>query len=87
MATKTVKVGSSVGLHARPAAVIADYVARSGFAVKLSTAAKGPIDAKSAMMIITLGAKHGDDVAIECEDRETLEGVAELIANNMEAKK
>ncbi|WP_336249242.1 HPr family phosphocarrier protein [Stomatohabitans albus] len=86
MATVTVKVGSSVGLHARPAAVIADYVARSGHTVKLSTAAKGPIDAKSTMMIITLGAKHGDDVAIECDDKETLMGVAELISNNMEAK-
>lgn len=86
MATKTVKVGASVGLHARPAAVIADYVARSGHTVKLSTASKGPVDAKSTMMIITLGAKHGDDVAIECDDKETLDGVAELIAGNIDAE-
>lgn len=86
MATKTVKVGASVGLHARPAAIIADFVARSGQTVKLSTASKGPVDAKSTMMIITLGAKHGDDVAIECDDKETLEGVAKLIEGDLDAE-
>lgn len=85
MASVTVKVGSAVGLHARPAAVIADFVARSGFDVRLSTATKGPIDAKSAMMIITLGAKNGDEVTIESEDQATLDGVAELIANNIQS--
>lgn len=86
MATKTVKVGASVGLHARPAAVIADFVSRSGHTVKLSTASKGPVDAKSTMMIITLGAKHGDDVAIECDDKATLDGVAALIEKDLDGE-
>ena len=38
MASKTVKVGSSVGLHARPAAVISQEAAKLSSTVTLATA-------------------------------------------------
>ncbi len=46
MASKTVKVGSSVGLHARPAAVISQEAAKLSSTVTLAAEGGEPIDAK-----------------------------------------
>ena len=43
MASKTVKVGSSVGLHARPAAVISQEAAKLSSTVTLATEGGEPI--------------------------------------------
>ena len=59
MPSTTVAVGSSIGLHARPAALIADAVAEAGVDVTLATADSEPVDAGSALMIMTLGATKG----------------------------
>jgi len=59
MASRTVTVGSSVGLHARPAAVISQKAAQLGSAVTLATDGD-PIDAKSVLGIMTLGASSGE---------------------------
>ncbi|WP_352284385.1 HPr family phosphocarrier protein, partial [Pseudoalteromonas sp. Q18-MNA-CIBAN-0097] len=53
MASKTVKVGSSVGLHARPAAVISQEAAKLSSTVTLATEGGEPIDAKSVLLIMT----------------------------------
>ena len=54
MASKTVKVGSSVGLHARPAAIVAEKAGEFDEEITLATAEEGPIDASSMMLIMTL---------------------------------
>ncbi len=59
MPTKTVIVGSAIGLHARPAAIIAEAVVNAGVAVTLSMDDGEPVDAGSALMIMTLGAGNG----------------------------
>ena len=81
MATKTVTVGSTVGLHARPAALIAQ-AATNG--VTLAMDGKGPVDAGSALMIMTLGAKFGDQVTVESDDEAMLATVADLVASNLD---
>lgn len=81
MATKTVTVGSSVGLHARPAALIAQ-AATSG--VTLAMEGKSPVDAGSALMIMTLGAKFGDEVIVESDDEAMLATIADMVASDLD---
>jgi len=47
MPSKTVIVGSAIGLHARPAAIIAEAVVNAGVPVTLSTDGGEPVDAGS----------------------------------------
>ena len=53
MHTKTVIVGSSIGLHARPAAIISEAVVNAGVPVTLTLEGGEPVDAGSALMIMT----------------------------------
>ncbi|NLE81975.1 MAG: HPr family phosphocarrier protein [Rhodococcus sp.] len=85
MSSKTVAVGSSIGLHARPAGVIAEAVADSGVAVTLAVADGEPVDAGSALLIMTLGATQGTEVIIETADEATLEKIAGLVAADLDA--
>ena len=54
MPAKTVIVGSAIGLHARPAAIIAEAVVNAGVPVTLSVDGGEPVVAGSALMILTL---------------------------------
>ncbi len=85
MPSITVAVGSSIGLHARPAAVIADAVAAAGVPVTLAVEGVDPVDAGSALMIMTLGATQGVEVTVSSEDQPTLDKVAELVAADLDA--
>ena len=59
MPSKSVVVGSAVGLHARPAAIIAEKAAELGSDVTING-----VDASSSLMIMTLGAGNGDTVEV-----------------------
>ena len=85
MPSKTVAVGSAVGLHARPAALIAEAVGASGAMVTLAVADGEPVDAGSALMIMTLGAAKDTEVTIESDDADALAKVAELVAADLDA--
>ena len=69
MPSNTVTVGSAIGLHARPAALIAQAATELGVPVTLSTDGEEPVDAGSALMIMTLGAGHGDQVTSRATTR------------------
>ena len=68
MHTKTVIVGSAIGLHARPAAIISEAAVNAGVPVTLSVDGGEPVDAGSALMIMTLGAGNGAQVTVASED-------------------
>lgn len=85
MASKTVAVGSSIGLHARPAGIIAEAAAESGVPVTLSVADGEPVDAGSALMIMTLGAEQGTEVTVESDDDDVLGRIADLVAQDLDA--
>ena len=70
MPTKTVVVGSAVGLHARPAAIISEAAGELDAEVTLATPGGDPVDASSALMIMTLGAGNGDSVEVSSDDQE-----------------
>lgn len=79
MASRTVIVGSSVGLHARPAAMVAEAAARYTDEVTLSMAGGSPVDAASPLMIMTLGAERGAEVTVTSDNAEAVDAVAALI--------
>ncbi|NLG54054.1 MAG: HPr family phosphocarrier protein [Rhodococcus sp.] len=85
MATTTVTVGSSIGLHARPAGIIADAVTEAGTPVTLAIAGGEPIDGGSALLIMSLGATQGTEVTVECDDPATLAAIADLVAADLDA--
>lgn len=85
MPSTTVTVGSAIGLHARPAAVISEAVADAGVDVTLAVDGEEPVDAGSALMIMTLGATKGTQVTVESEDQATLDKIAALVASDLDA--
>jgi len=85
MPSKTVKVGSSVGLHARPATLIAQAVAETGVPVTIATTGGSPVDAGSALLIMTLGAKAGDEVEVSSDDEAALERIAGMVEQDLDA--
>ncbi|MEV0059756.1 HPr family phosphocarrier protein [Nocardia sp. NPDC050718] len=85
MASTTVTVGSSVGLHARPAALIAEAVGAAGVPVTIALVGGEPVDAGSALMIMTLGAGQGAEVVITSDDQPTLDKITELVASDLDA--
>lgn len=85
MSSTTVTVGSSIGLHARPAGIIADAVVAAGVPVTLSVDGGEPVDAGSALMIMTLGAERGTVVTVTCDDDAVLAQVADLVVADLDA--
>jgi len=80
MITRTATIASSVGLHARPANLFVQEVARLGVPVMIHTVGKRPVDARSMLGVMTLGAKHGDVVTLTSEDPEAAEALDSLAA-------
>lgn len=81
MPTKSVLVGSAVGLHARPAAIIAEAAGELG-----STVTINGVDAGSSLMIMTLGAKKGDEVEVAGDDAAAVEAIAALVERDLDAE-
>ncbi|MFZ2624113.1 MAG: HPr family phosphocarrier protein [Propionibacterium sp.] len=86
MASKQAVVGSSVGLHARPAALIAEKAGDFDDEILLSIPDSDdePVDAASPLMIMTLGAGKGAVVKIESENAEAVDTIAALIEKDLD---
>lgn len=86
MSTRTVIVGSEVGLHARPAAKLTRAVQAAGVPVRISMGGGEPVDAASVLAVMTLGADHGAEVTLHAEGAdEVLDQLAGLIASDLDA--
>lgn len=85
MPSVTVTVGSSVGLHARPAGLIADAATALGVPITLSTPGGEPVDAGSALFIMTLGAACGDQVTVTSDDPAAVARISELVQADLDA--
>ncbi|MBF6101453.1 HPr family phosphocarrier protein [Nocardia cyriacigeorgica] len=85
MPSTTVTVGSSIGLHARPAALIAEAVAASCVPVTLALPGGEPVDAGSSLMIMTLGATCGTEVVVTSDDQPTLDKIVGMVASDLDA--
>jgi len=85
MPVLSVVVGSAVGLHARPAAIIAEKAEELGVEVLLGLPGDEPVDASSALMIMTLGAAKGDTVEVSGDDQAAVEAIAALVQQDLDA--
>lgn len=85
MPSKTVTVGSSVGLHARPAATIAAAAAEQSAPVTLTAPGGEPVDAGSALLIMTLGASQGTEIVVQSDDQAAVDAVAALVEADLDA--
>ena len=87
MAEATIPVKHKVGLHARPAALFVQTAAKfsSTVLVKNLTANGKFVDAKSIIMVLTLGVMKDHQVVIQTEGADAqaaLEALQALIENN-----
>lgn len=87
MASKTVTVGSSVGLHARPAAIIAEAAGEYDDDITLSVEGNEEgVDAASPLLIMTLGAEKGTVVTVTSDNEAAVDEIAALIAKDLDAE-
>nr|WP_236684780.1 HPr family phosphocarrier protein [Corynebacterium uterequi] len=80
MITRTATIGSSVGLHARPAALFVQAVEDTGYEITIALDGEEAVDADSVLEVMTLGAGHGDVVTLACEDEAAAGALDELVA-------
>ncbi len=88
MTTRTAQIASSVGLHARPAALFVQAVNESGVAVTIAKLGGTPVPANSMLGVMALGAKHGDTVELASEDpgaEQALDTLAALLQTDLDA--
>ena len=85
MHTTTVTVGSSVGLHARPASIISEAAAELDSEVLIGLPGSPGVDAGSSLLIMTLGAGHGDAVEVSGEVEADVAAIAALVVQDLDA--
>ncbi|MFC5281063.1 HPr family phosphocarrier protein [Arcanobacterium canis] len=85
MAERVVTVGSKVGLHARPAAKVAEAAEEAGVDILL-TFGEEEADAASILEIMSLGAMNGDEVTVSGEDEVAVNTIADLIASDLDGE-
>ncbi|MDQ1535977.1 MAG: phosphocarrier protein HPr [Actinomycetota bacterium] len=80
MSQRNVKIASSVGLHARPAALFVQAVNATGLAVQISRTGDKPVDARSILGVMALGAKFGEEVLLTADGDGADAALDELVA-------
>lgn len=75
--TRTVRIGSSHGLHARPASLFAQAAKDAGIPVTIAKDSGTPANAASILAVIALGAEHGDYVTLTADG----DGATEVLDN------
>jgi phosphocarrier protein HPr len=85
MPNKTVTVGSSGGLHVRPAAIIAEAAGALDSEVTLAVPGGAPVDAASSLLIMTFGASYGDQVEVVGDDQAAVDTIAALVERDLDA--
>ncbi|WP_460774771.1 HPr family phosphocarrier protein [Microbacterium sp. GXF7504] len=87
-ATRTVRIGSSHGLHARPAKLFVQAAKESGLPVTIAKDSGKTVDATSILGVISLGIDQGDYVTLTAEgDRAeaVLDDLTELLTTDHDA--
>ena len=88
MPHRTVTIGSSVGLHARPAKLFSQAASASGLPVRIAKGDGPAVDAASILRVMALGAKHGEDVTVSVEGDgadAVLDHLVILLASDLDA--
>ena len=76
-------------MHARPASLFTQAVAATGLDITIAKAGGPPMDASSILMVMALGAGHGEEVTLESDDEgadAALDKLVELLATDLDAQ-
>jgi len=88
MVSRIATVTSAVGLHARPATIFVKAATDTGLAVKVGRPGQKMVDARSILMVMSLGVKCGEQVELTAEgpDAEArLDELAALVSQDLDA--
>jgi phosphocarrier protein HPr len=89
MAERTVTIASASGLHARPAAIFSKAAGEQPATVTIEKAGGNAVQASSILMLMTLGAGHGDEVTLKAEGdgaEDSVNALAELLEKDLDAE-
>ncbi len=89
MAERTVELASTHGLHARPATIFTQAVAKTGVPVQIAKAGGKPVNAASILGVISLGIEQGDTLTLVSDDPSAdavLDELVTLLASNLDAE-
>ena len=85
MVERTVRIGSTHGLHARPAKLFTQAVGASGASVTVQKAGGSPVNGASILAVISQGIDHGDEVTIVVDggdEQAVLDQLVELLSTD-----
>lgn len=85
MATTRVKIGSTVGLHARPAGLLVQAAARQPVPVLIGRPGTPGVPASSILAVMSLAVAGGEEVELTAEGEgadQALTEIAALLAQN-----
>ena len=80
MPERTVTIASSVGLHARPAALFVQAATATGLPIQIGRTDEEQVDARSILGVMALGAKHGEEVTLTADGDGAESALDELVA-------
>lgn len=80
MPTRSVVIGSSVGLHARPAALFVQAAAAAPVPVTIAKAGGAPVSARSILSVLSLDARGGEQVELSAEGDGAEQALDALVA-------
>lgn len=89
MSERRVTVASKVGLHARPAALLAKAASAQSVKITIRKDESDPVEAGSILGLMTLGASHGDEVVLAAEGEgaeAALSEIAELVGSDLDSE-
>ena len=89
MASRLATVASAVGLHARPATLFVQAAAAAGLPVTVGRPGQKAVDARSILMVMSLGVKGGEQVELAAEGENAdavLDELAALLSTDMDAE-
>lgn len=80
MAEREVTIGSRVGLHARPAALFVKAAREQSVPVMIAKPGGKPVNARSMLAVLALGAKGGETVFLSAEGDDAEAALDTLVA-------
>lgn len=89
MPERWVTVASKVGLHARPAALLAKAAAAQPVTITIRKEGLAPVEAGSILGLMTLGASHGDEVVLAAQGEgadAALDHIAGIIGSDLDGE-
>ncbi|MFI7122030.1 HPr family phosphocarrier protein [Amycolatopsis sp. NPDC049868] len=88
MPSRNVVIGSPVGLHARPARLLVEDVAKRAVRVRIGRSEDDLVDASSILAVMSLGVRGGEEILLSAEGEGAevaVSELAELLARDLDS--